>query len=145
MFRILTIPYDPAVKGFDDEVLRQFVLNKAVTHYQAVFFQEGGDSYWSVFIEYDALVEKGSEKELEGLDEPQRMLLEKLKAWRKERAQKEGVPVYIIGTNREMGAIVRKAPGSLEALKSIKGFGKGKIAKYGREILDIVSAFYSKV
>ena len=145
MFRIVTIPFDPAIKGFDDEVLRQFVLNKAVLHYQAAFFQEAGTGYWSVFIEYDALVEKGADKELEGLDEPQRILLERLKAWRKERAQKEGVPVYIVGTNREMGAIARKAPGSLEALKSIKGFGKGKIAKYGQEIVGIVSAFYSKV
>lgn len=145
MFRILTIPFDPAKKGFDDELLSRFVLNKAVSHYQAVFFQEGGSGYWSVFLEYDPLVEKGTEKEVEGLDEPQRILLEKLKTWRKERAQKEGVPVYIIGTNREMGAIVRKAPGSLDALKSIKGFGKGKISKYGQEIIDIISVFYSKI
>ncbi len=101
MFRIVTIPFDPVVKGFDDELLRQFVLNKSVSHYQAVFFEEGGNGYWSIFLEYDVLVEKGSEKELEGLDEPQRILLERLKVWRKERAQKDGVPVYIIGTNRE--------------------------------------------
>jgi hypothetical protein len=39
MFRILTIPFDPAIKGFNDDLLNQFVLNKSVTHYQTVFFQ----------------------------------------------------------------------------------------------------------
>ena len=40
--------------------------------------------------------------------------------------------------------IVRVAPGSLEALKNIKGFGKRKISKYGKEIIEIVKAFYEK-
>jgi hypothetical protein len=63
MFRIVTIPFDSVIKGFDDELLRQFVLNKSVSHYQAVFFEEGGNGCWSIFLEYDVLVEKGSEKE----------------------------------------------------------------------------------
>jgi hypothetical protein len=57
MFRIATIPFDSALKGFDDEMLRQFVLNKSVSHYQAVFFEEGGNVYWSIFLEYDVLIE----------------------------------------------------------------------------------------
>ena len=50
----------------------------------------------------------------------------RLKAWRKERAEKDGVPVYIIGTNREFRDIVVARPETLEALKTVKGFGKAK-------------------
>jgi superfamily II DNA helicase RecQ len=71
-------------------------------------------------------------------------LLERFRAWRKERAEKDGVPVYIIGTNKELVNIVKTVPASLEALKGIKGFGKAKIQKYGKEIIEIINIFYSK-
>jgi len=35
-------------------------------------------------------------------------------------------------------------PASLEALKLIKGFGKGKLDKYGTEIIELIRGFYSK-
>lgn len=144
MFKIITIPFDRNKKGFDEEALTKFILNKQVISHHVQFFQDGADKYWSIFLEYDPVLEKAPEKEMDGLDEPQTILLERLRAWRKERAEKDGVPVYIIGTNKELVNIVKTVPTSLEALKAIKGFGKAKIQKYGKEITQIINAFYNK-
>jgi len=144
MFKILTIPFDRTKKGFNEDGLNKFVLNKHVKSYSAEFFQDGEDKYWTVFLEYDPVFEKTSGKEAEGFDEGQKLLLERLKAWRKEKADKEGVPVYIIGTNREFADIVCIAPRSLEQIKTIKGFGNAKVSKYGHEIIEIIKGFYGK-
>jgi superfamily II DNA helicase RecQ len=144
MFKIIAIPFDRVKKTFDEAPLTGFILNKQVKSCRAEFFRNGEDVYWTVFLEYDPLLEKTPERSLEGLDEPQKMLLDRLRAWRKERAAKDGVPVYIIGTNREMVDVVKARPASLEALKSVKGFGKGKIDKYGQEIIAMISGFYEK-
>ncbi|MDP2863798.1 MAG: hypothetical protein Q8N95_13495 [Desulfobacterales bacterium] len=37
MFKIITVPFDRATKGFDDELLCRFVLNKNILSYQALF------------------------------------------------------------------------------------------------------------
>jgi len=144
MFKIITIPFDRQQKGFDDELLNRFVLNKRLSTYRSEFFRDGEDSYWSIFIEYETVLEKTTAKETLLLSEPQKLLMERLRAWRKEAAELTGVPVFIVATNRELFDVIRQAPVSLEALKQIKGFGKGKIEKYGKEIIALVSAFYSE-
>jgi len=144
MFKIITLPFDRTHKGFDDEFLNKWLLNKKLKSYKAEFFQDGEEKYWTILIEYDPVLKESSKNQEEGLDEPQIILLKRFKAWRKERADKEGVPVYIVGTNKEFTDIVKEAPKSMEALKNIKGFGKSKISKYGKDIINIIEAFYDK-
>ena len=144
MFRIITIPFDRGQNGFDDAVLNKFLLNKSLKSWRAEFFEDGGEKFWTVLLEYDPVLEKGPKKEEELLDEPQRMLLNRLKAWRKEKAEKDGVPAYIVATNKELFHVVKGAPRSLEALKNIKGFGQGKVSKHGKEIIEIVRGFFEK-
>ncbi len=143
MFKIITIPYDRTAKGFDDELLNRFIVNKHVKHHQAVFFMDAGDPYWTVFIEYEPILEKKpSSPPPEPLSKEQQALYDRLRGWRKERADKDGVPVYVVATNKELVAVAMAAPKSPEALKAINGFGQGKVAKYGEEITALVSAFY---
>ena len=142
MFKIITMAFDPITKGFDEGVIRQFILNKKVISYKAELFQSGQDIFWTVFLAYDPLVEPTPAARLEDLTESQKLLFERLKAWRKERAEKDGIPVYIVGTNKEFVEIVKKAPKTLEALKTVRGFGQGKISKYGKEIIQIINGFF---
>jgi superfamily II DNA helicase RecQ len=144
MFKIITIPFDRQKQGFDEEILNRFVINKRIISCRSEFFQDSDDTFWTVFLEYDPLLERTGDKATLSLNEPQKLLCERLKAWRKETAEKNGVPVFIIATNRELVDVTRQAPVSLEALKQIKGFGKGKIEKNGKEIIAMVSAFYSE-
>ena len=144
MFRIITIPFDRGQNGFDDTILNKFLLNKSLTSYRAEFFEDGGEKFWTLLLEYDPLLEKGHKKEEEHLDESQRMLMNRLKAWRKEKAEKDGVPAYIVATNKELVQIIRAAPKSLEGLKNIKGFGQGKVSRHGKEIVEIIKGFFEK-
>lgn len=128
MYKIITIPFDPASEGFDEELLNRFVLKNKVSHYYPEFFVDSSKPYWTVFLEYDPVLEKAPSDLMSGLTQQQKLLFDHLRAWRKERADKDGVPVYIVATNQEFIDIVRLVPKSLEALKVVKGFAKGKIA-----------------
>jgi len=71
MFRIITVPFDRTKKGFDEELLSQFILNKCIKNFRAEFFQDGDDKYWTIFLEYDPVLEKTADKALQVLNEPQ--------------------------------------------------------------------------
>jgi ATP-dependent DNA helicase RecQ len=80
-----------------------------------------------------------------GLTEAGKLCYEKLREWRKETAEKEGIPAYVITKNNHLGKIVKKEIKTLEALKQLNGFGAKKVEKYGRDICGIVKAFYSDI
>jgi len=145
VFKILTIPFDPVLETFDEDLLNGFCLNKRVNRYRVVFFKTGEKAYWSVFLEYEpvlgALDKEGKDNVL---DEAHRLLLDRLRAWRKERSDKDGIPSYIVATNRELREVVKATPRTLEALKTIKGFGRKKMERYGSEIVAIVSTFFDE-
>ena len=141
--KIITIHYDPARGMFDDEIISKFIINKKVIRMTPHFFIMNERPHWSVFIEYEVdIVEKV--KESERLDQPQRLLLQKLHEWRKEKSDQSNVPPFIISTNQELLEIVKQKPSTLESLKMIRGFGNKKVSKYGSEIIGIIKAFFDK-
>lgn len=142
---IITIPFDPAKEVFDDEEFKRFLMNKKVKRLQPEFFQTPGKAYWTVFTEYETLLDdKGPRKKSPALSEPQQALFDKLRIWRTEKAEKEGIPVFIIATNRELAEIVTRKTMTFEALRQIKGFGKKKVERHGTEIIEMVKAFHAK-
>lgn len=144
MFKILTIPYDSATKSFSEEILNDFCLNKQVKSFRTEFFIHEGNPSWTVFLEYDTVLEKADGGDNEGMNEVEKLLFDRLKQWRREQAEKEGVPTYIVATNRELKDIIKNKPRSLEALKAIRGFGKKKIEKYGTAVTEMIRTFYDK-
>jgi DNA helicase II / ATP-dependent DNA helicase PcrA len=66
------------------------------------------------------------------VDEP---LFAALKAWRRERAQADGVPAYVVFHDRTLQEIARRRPGSLAALSAVSGVGPAKLERYGDELL----------
>lgn len=141
--RILTIPFDPDKELFQDEELTAFLLNKKPRTVKPEFFQTNGRAYWTVFVDYEAVL-PGERQADPGLDESGQLLLQRLKEWRGDRARQEGVPVYIVATNRQLEEVVVRAPASLEALRQISGFGKKKLERHGKDIVNIVRAFFEK-
>lgn len=61
-----------------------------------------------------------------------------LRAWRKETAARDGVPVYVIMRQAALLAVCRVLPRSERELSGIKGIGKVFVAKYGEQVLSIV-------
>jgi ATP-dependent DNA helicase RecQ len=65
------------------------------------------------------------------------MDFEKLTAWREERA--EGKPVFVVATDSTLKEILKRRPGSTEALLRINGIGPWFCDKHGESLLQTLS------
>lgn len=141
--RIITLPFDENSQTFNDNVINNFCLNKNVTKITTKFFSSNSKIYWTVAISYTEIL-KPNERIKTGLTESQKKLFLRLKEWRVARANKEGIPVFLIAKNIQLEEIVIKKCITLECLKNIKGIGDVKTAKYGKDITTIVKTFYEQ-
>jgi DNA helicase-2/ATP-dependent DNA helicase PcrA len=66
-------------------------------------------------------------------------LAERLRAWRRERASDDGVPAYVVFNDRTLRDLAGRRPGSAAELLDVHGFGRAKVARYGDDVLRIVS------
>ena len=64
-------------------------------------------------------------------------LLNALKAWRRARAETDGVPLYIIAHNSQLEEIATSVPLDETSLLAIKGIGVAKLASLGDDILSL--------
>jgi DNA helicase-2/ATP-dependent DNA helicase PcrA len=67
-------------------------------------------------------------------------VFERLRAWRRTRAQADGVPPYVVFHDRTLARIAERMPSDREELIAIPGIGARKLERYGDEILDVVAA-----
>ncbi len=139
-FKIITVPFEESKNSFLEDDLNGFVLNKQIKEWKAEFFMLDGKAFWSVFLAYEPVL--GSASIPDQLSESEQLLYKRLREWRKQRAESDGVPVFIIANNSELVSIIKKAPKTIDALKLIRGFGGKKVEKYGKEIVELVQKFY---
>ncbi|HEV8544675.1 MAG TPA: ATP-dependent DNA helicase UvrD2 [Candidatus Limnocylindrales bacterium] len=66
-------------------------------------------------------------------------LLGALRSWRSKRARADDVPAYVVAHDATLAAIADARPGSLAALRRVKGMGPAKLERYGTEILEVVA------
>ncbi len=66
-------------------------------------------------------------------------VVDALKAWRRQRAQADGVPAYVVMHDSTLAEIAAKAPRSLFELGRVKGMGPTKLERYGDEILAVLN------
>jgi DNA helicase-2/ATP-dependent DNA helicase PcrA len=67
-------------------------------------------------------------------------LFDRLKDWRRRRAQADGVPAYVVFHDRTLAEIAERAPSSRHALSAIAGVGPAKLDRYADEVLAVVGA-----
>jgi DNA helicase-2/ATP-dependent DNA helicase PcrA len=67
-------------------------------------------------------------------------LLASLKRWRRERAQAEGRPAYVVFHDATLSAIAALRPASEAELRAVPGIGPAKIERYGADVLATVAA-----
>ncbi|HEX5992581.1 MAG TPA: HRDC domain-containing protein, partial [Thermomicrobiales bacterium] len=72
------------------------------------------------------------------LSPDEQVVLRRLQDWRRERADRDGVPAYVVAPNATLTEIARRRPANPEKLVKIKGFGPTRVEKYGDEILAIL-------
>ena len=148
--RVVTLRFDPVLEAFDDSPLQELLKGREVFTIRDHFFVRNGVPYLAVVVtcglkppvEEPKPPEKGKGREeswrtlVSAADVP---LFNALREWRAERARREGVPPYIIFTNKQLAALVRIRPGSLSRLGAIEGIGKAKVENYGQELLALLS------
>jgi superfamily II DNA helicase RecQ len=166
--KLLTFRYSATLGGFDDTPLADFTRDKEVIAQREHFYLVNETPHITLVITYqDAIVPRaaieaaraipprppsappparfdrhhqrdGAPDPAAGLDENERALFNHLREWRSKQAHEEGLPAYLLLTNKQFVAIVRKRPESLNALGHIDGIGPGKIERYGAAILACV-------
>jgi len=67
-------------------------------------------------------------------------LWEALRQHRRELAEAQGVPAYVIFHDATLAELVEQNPQTLEALGAISGIGARKLADYGEGFLDVILA-----
>jgi ATP-dependent DNA helicase RecQ len=66
-------------------------------------------------------------------------VFERLRTWRATTAREQGVPAYVIFHDSTLRQIAALSPTTLTDLATISGVGEAKLAKYGQQILDLLS------
>ncbi|PRC91026.1 DNA helicase RecQ [Solimicrobium silvestre] len=67
-------------------------------------------------------------------------VFEKLRSWRMETARLHNVPAYVIFHDSTLRDIAKANPSSLADLRGVSGVGEKKLATYGEQIVELVTA-----
>ena len=148
--RVFTLRFSPATERFDDSSVVGFLADKEVLSIRDHFFVIGDVPYLTLVVCYRAASppapavsgkarpqrDESWQKKLTEADWP---LFKTLRVWRSDRCKLEGIPPYIICTNRQLADVVKARPQPLAALGEINGFGEAKLQKYGKDLLALVA------
>ena len=136
--------------------LNRFCATQRVVSLERQLVVAGADSYWAVCVTVapgagplpDALKapEHRSGARADGagaarvdykqvLSEQEFSCFADLRAWRKETAEREGVPVYAVFTNEQLAEIARRRVDTEAALGEIEGVGPARLQRYGAALL----------
>jgi len=63
-----------------------------------------------------------------------------LRAWRKERSDADGVPAYVVLTNRQLEGVAASMPADERELLACDGIGPSRLEKYGDEIIALLDS-----
>jgi DNA helicase-2/ATP-dependent DNA helicase PcrA len=66
-------------------------------------------------------------------------LAEQLRAWRRKRAEVDGVPAYVVFNDRTLAALSERRPRSRGELLAVEGIGPSKLDRYGDELLALLT------
>jgi superfamily II DNA helicase RecQ len=144
--KLLTLRYAPGLGAIDDRPLTEFLRDKQVLAIREHFFVVHEVPHMACLVLYEpaeaaapapprAAPPPSGPPAVESLSEGDRLLYDSLRQWRLERSRKDGVPPYVILTNRELAAVVTAKPCTPNALLAVPGIGAGKVERYGAEIL----------
>lgn len=147
--KLVTVAYDPGTESFPTDPLSE--IEGDVVSVVEHFFQHNGLPKLLLVVHYlpmkearvglPATLPRSVESNVRSeLTEPERELFDRLRVWRNGRAQAEGVPPYVLLTNRQLAELARRRPGTLTALREVDGIGEAKSSRFGKDVLAVLVA-----
>ena len=148
--RTFTLKYDLRLNGFDDEGVRRFLSDKELLEVRDYFFVRAEEPHLLLVIIYsdcdshdsnsvnsksETARKRTSSKDMDIENPDDLRLYHSLREWRNNRAKDEGIPVYVIATNRMLADCAIKRPHSISALGEVAGLGENKLKAFGKDIL----------
>jgi len=150
--KVFTLRMDDASGKFDESAVQEFLGDqdqpRDVIEVSDHFFVHDKRPTWALLVTYRDVPQPGAARQEQDprkdwraeLDGPAKELYDQLRLWRSKTAKHDGLPPYLICTNRQVAEIVVRRPTSLAQLGEIQGIGEAKLARWGSEILAIVQA-----
>jgi len=147
--KLLALRLDPAAGVFDDTALADFQEGREIIDVSDYLFNYEGLPTLALLIRYRDIEEdflrpttdQNTRKDWRSdLGPDERNLYDALRNWRLDRSSRDGLPKYMVLTNRQMAAIATTRPSSLTDLHGIAGIGDAKVGSYGEDILALVKA-----
>jgi len=132
-----------------DELIAQDVIHQDGDRYPVLKLTEKGKKVLFGKEKVSALKREapkkkqraGRGKEFGPYDEA---LFEKLRSLRKGLADEQGVPPYIIFSDRSLHDMCRYYPATLSAMAGISGVGDAKLERYGKEFIGAIRTYLDK-
>lgn len=146
--RLLTLTMNPDTGNFPSEPLAEFEGD--VVSVAEHFYVHGGMPQLLLIVHYrdrangervqrgKVPVKAADPGVRAALSESERVVFDRLRAWRNGRAHSEGVPPYVLLTNQQLADIVRRQPTTLGELREVGGIGESKASRFGRELLGMI-------
>jgi ATP-dependent DNA helicase RecQ len=75
----------------------------------------------------------------DGSDPEDEALFQRLRALRKELADRQGVPAYIVFSDKVLREMAARRPATAADLLDVPGVGPAKLERYGQVFLEVLS------
>jgi superfamily II DNA helicase RecQ len=142
--RFFNIPLADDGKAADE--LNRFLAAHSIAALEKHLVQDGANSAWAVCVTYltgegrPEAFRRGRVDYRDALNEKDFAVFVKLRALRKELAEKNGVPAYALFKDEQLAEMIRRQARTATALKEIPGVGDSRVEKYGEAFLAILTA-----
>jgi ATP-dependent DNA helicase RecQ len=75
---------------------------------------------------------------VKGLAHGDAVLFEKLRIWRRETADAEGVAAFVVFSDATLTGLASQKPTNMDELRQVSGIGEHKARKYGTQVLEVL-------
>lgn len=129
-----------------DELLAQDIIHQDGDRYPVLKLTEKGKAILFGKEKVSALKREGPKKKLRsakgsGPDQYDEALFERLRALRKKLADEQGVPPYIVFSDKTLREMCRHYPATMPDMAGITGVGAAKLDRYGGDFIREIKAY----